>query len=194
MTDAPSKAVELADKPQATILKPVDDARTGNERFRRAVKRLVSNPDDARGQIALGLFLYEAIDRDKKSTSESICEALELVAPATLSIVYLAAANRLLDEHFDTLARKKVDAEISKDRLYVLLSQQSDLRTENLTSQIEAGYSNITAEVRALARTHNFPRQIATSAFATVLVVACAITIAFGPDIVSVLKRLFTAS
>ena len=51
----------------------------------------VSNPDDARGQIALGLFLYEAIDRDKKSTSESIYEALELVAPATLSIVYLAA-------------------------------------------------------------------------------------------------------
>lgn len=195
MNEIQATATGVAEKSQATVLHPIDDARAiGNERFRRAAKRFISNADDARGQIALALFLYEGIDRDRNATAESLCEAIESVAPSTVSIVYLAAANRLLDNHFETLARKKIDAEISRDRLYLLLSQHADLRAENLASQIETGISQITSEVRGFAHTQTFLRQIGTSAVATVLVAAAAVTIAFSPDIVGVLRKLFGAS
>ncbi len=176
--------------PLGQIEPPQTTSAAKPQTFREIAKLFISDEDDARGRIALMLFLYEILDRDQQATNESICAEAEKLSSTSISTLYFAAANRLLETHFQALNEKRLDGEISKDRMYLLITADSKQNFENIANLVDNASSQISSDIKELSVTQTFQRQVTSSAVATVIVAIVALIIVFSPDIITALKGI----
>jgi hypothetical protein len=174
--EAPGSAVAVIPQPSA---------------FREVAKRFVAGPDDARGYLALGLFLCEALDRTDPKSEDVAVKAMREISDTSISVVYYSAAKRLLDTYADKQLAKRVDEQVGRDRLYMLLNQNFEAKAAVLRDAVENGFSQLAATIQPLAHSQTFGRQTLTTAAAATVVVGIAAILTFGPDLATAIKHYF---
>jgi hypothetical protein len=154
-----------------------------NADYRQALQKFVASPDDARGFLALGLFFYDAMGRDKNTTLGTLLREMGSLDSEKIAVIYSAAGYRLIDGQLSKLVDKKLDKETREDRLYMVLSHHFDPQIDELKHHF-----------RNLVSTQSIERQIIVSTLTTVAVGAIATLILFVPDIAHAVSALLNFS
>ena len=120
--------------------------------------KFVLNADDARGHIALALFLKEKLEQNEGSSSEEIIKAVSRASSSSLEAVYFPAAMRILQSAASGLATKEASRAMQESLLLV-----------EITSLIDEKHSITSDRLDRLTAELSFPKQVLVVAAATLV-------------------------
>ena len=155
-----------------------------NKFFKHASLKFGTDPDDPRGHLAFALFMYEHLGREETQIVEKLVSSIETLDDSLVSVVYYAASNRLLDEHFKRLLDKKIESDIRGDRFFHLLAGHFDMKFEAMRSNFVDKMNESNKAFLQFLDTQSFSRQIGVAFFATTLVAFCGILFVYAPAII----------
>lgn len=159
-----------------------------NTNYRKTTQRFINSTDDARGYIALSIFVLEMLDRHDASI-QKLHEEAAMRSDDTISITYQAAAKRILDIYTNDETAKGLDENLRENHLFLRVTGRIDEKYNSLTGLVEFRLQRIEDNLRAYSKTQSLMRQTVASAFGGAILTLLALIIVFGPSLLDVVRK-----
>lgn len=150
--------------------------------------RFLNSHDDARGHIALSLFLINQSSEDKKKTLEDFDASVAKADGATIN-VFLSASQRTLERAFGEFQTKDASREAQNSYMLAEMTAAVEDRYQLTNAQLE----NLFVEVKALHRHNSLPRHIIIVGAATLIVTLVVVLLARLQEPIGGLMKLLGA-
>lgn len=140
--------------------------------------RFVSGDDDARGHVALALFVQHQYASNEELTLKELAEIVGKTSPATLQQVYYPGSQRILKSAYDEFAMKDASREV-----------QRSAAVAEIISAMEERHQFLSAQIEELARGSSFWREVGKVTLATLFVTIAVVLLSALPEPIHSLKE-----
>jgi hypothetical protein len=99
--------------------------------------RFIHSDDDARGHIAIALFLIQQFGENENLTVKQLVESISKTQPGFLQTVFFPASQRMLEKTFRELEDKEASREVQRSAIVAELTAVIEERHQYTAAQID---------------------------------------------------------
>jgi hypothetical protein len=99
--------------------------------------RFLRSPTDARGYIALSLFLKSHIESGGSSSADEVAQKISALTGETLQTLYKSSGQRILEHAFNELSEKQASRDLQQSALLVEVAALIDEKHRVVSAEME---------------------------------------------------------